>query len=82
MARTGNWLSALSRGFDYLTLDPSPRLRALREQQERERLALIPMAINADTGERTPLGRPLPPLPTSAYGPLDHFRPPAERRKP
>lgn len=47
-----NWLA---RGFARLTLDPSPRLRKLREESERARPP-------AWTG-------PLPPLPDSAYPP-------------
>ena len=47
-----NWLA---RGFARLTLDPSPRLRRLREQ------------IEADAARWRP--GPLPPLPDSAYPP-------------
>jgi hypothetical protein len=35
-------LRALLRGADYITLDPSPRLRRLREQQQAERPAPLP----------------------------------------
>lgn len=52
-----NWLTRLSRGFGYLTLDPPPRLRRLREEAERGRQ---PGPV--------PFG-PLPPLPDSAYPP-------------
>jgi hypothetical protein len=52
-----SWLRSLDRGFGYLTLDPSPRLRRLREQQEAQ---ARPVA--------TP-GLPLPPLPDGAYPP-------------
>lgn len=45
----------LGRGFGYLTLDPSPRLRRLREESER-------------TSPAAPSGR-LPSLPDSAYPP-------------
>ena len=48
-----NWLKRLSRGFGYLTLDPSPRLRRLREESAR---------ISRGPG-------PLPLLPDSAYPP-------------
>jgi hypothetical protein len=51
---------SVSHGFGYLTLDPSPRLRRLRERldkQQRER-----------TCGPGPFGK-LPPLPDSAYGP-------------
>ena len=51
------WLQKLSRGFGYLTLGPSPRLRRLREELER---TASPVAW---------YGRPLPPLPDSAYPP-------------
>lgn len=47
------WLARLARGFRYLTLDPSPRLRRLRAELEEAR--------------RPP--RHLPPLPDSAYPP-------------
>ena len=61
-------LRSLLRGFGYLTLDPSPRLRRLREQQER--------VVHAHR-----LG-PLPALPDSAYGedatPLDQSGVPAD----
>lgn len=43
-------------GFRHLTLDPSPRLRRIRERQEK---------ITA----RRRRGVPLPPLPESAYAP-------------
>jgi hypothetical protein len=43
------------RGFGRLTLDPSPRLRAAREELELVRV--------------TRLGVPLPPLPESCYPP-------------
>ena len=46
-----NWLA---RGLSYLTLDPSPRLRGLREQSGH--------------ASRPAFG-PLPPLPDSAYPP-------------
>ena len=46
---------AIARGFGYITLDPSPRLRAQRERAQRNAEAL---AV-----------RPLPPLPESAYTP-------------
>jgi hypothetical protein len=46
---------AIARGFGYITLDPSSRLRALRERTERHAEALGP--------------GPLPPLPESAYTP-------------
>ena len=49
------WLARLLRGFGYLTLDPSPRLRRLREESER---ASQPITWG-----------PLPPLPDSAYPP-------------
>ena len=53
-----NWSACLARGFARLTLDPSPRLRRLREQ------------IEADAARwRTPPFGPLPPLPDSAYPP-------------
>jgi len=48
-----NWLA---RGFSYLTLDPSPRLRRLREESERVSSSLPPFG-------------PLSPLPDSAYPP-------------
>lgn len=47
------WLRSLSRGFGYLTLDPSPRLRRMRLEAE---------ARAARYG-------PLPPLPEAAYTP-------------
>lgn len=63
-------LERLLRGFDYLTLNPAPRLRRLREQAE------------AEARSRQP--RPCPPLPDSAYGPgavpLDLSGIPAEYR--
>ena len=31
-----DWFRRLAHGAGYLTLDPSPRLRRLREQMERE----------------------------------------------
>jgi len=54
------WLRDLTRGFGHLTLDPSPRLRRLRERLEAEQAARPPL--------RCPAG-PLPPLPDSAYPP-------------
>jgi hypothetical protein len=53
-----NWLTRLRRGFGYLTLDPSARLRRLREEAEARR-------PGPPSG---PFG-PLPPLPDSAYPP-------------
>lgn len=53
MVRIGRWLAATARGFGYLTLAPSPRLRRLREQPEAT----------------APAAGPLPPLPDSAYPP-------------
>lgn len=50
-----NRLGRLGRGFGYLTLDPSPRLRRLRERPGR-------------TSPGAPSGW-LPPLPDSAYAP-------------
>jgi hypothetical protein len=50
-----SWLRSLARGAGHITLDPSPRLRRLREEQQ----ARI---------RRPPYG-PLPPLPDSAYPP-------------
>ena len=47
-----NWLA---HGFARLTLDPSPRLRRLREESER--------------ASRSAWVGPLPPLPDSAYPP-------------
>ena len=51
---TRRWLGRIARGFGYLTLDPSSRLRRLREDLEHE--------------DQTRRG-PLPPLPDSAYPP-------------
>jgi hypothetical protein len=48
------WLSGLFRGAGYITLDPSPRLRKMREQAGRDAPARL---------------MPLPPLPDSAYPP-------------
>lgn len=45
----------LCRGFGYLTLDPSPRLRRLRRESER--------------ASSPPASGPLPPLPDSCYPP-------------
>jgi len=47
------WLRSLAAGLGHLTLDPSPRLRRLREQAQRARAA----------------AGPLPPLPAAAYTP-------------
>jgi hypothetical protein len=64
MKRFRRRLGAAFRGFGYLTLDPSPRLRRLREQSE------------AQMRRTARYGQPLPPLPDSAYPPgatpLDH----------
>jgi hypothetical protein len=49
-----NPFARLARGFGWLTLDPSPRLRRLREEAEAQ--------VPAPSG-------PLPLLPDSAYGP-------------
>lgn len=46
------------RGFGYLTLDPSPRLRRLRERAQDD------MRVRAGWH-----AGPLPSLPESAYGP-------------
>jgi hypothetical protein len=46
------------RGFGYLTLDPSPRLRRLRERAQDDMLVRAGQHVG-----------PLPPLPDSAYGP-------------
>lgn len=53
-----NWLA---RGFARLTLDPSPRLRRLREESER--------AQRSGPQWRWSHPAPLPPLPDSAYRP-------------
>jgi DNA-directed RNA polymerase subunit RPC12/RpoP len=62
-------VSWLTRGFARLTLDPSPRLRRLREEPERTSPPAWP--------------GPLPPLPDSAYPPgavpLDCSDPPDPR---
>ena len=50
-----NWSACLARGFARLTLDPSPRLRRLREESER--------------ASHPPWIGPLPPLPDSCYPP-------------
>ena len=49
----GHRWRALLGGFGWLTLDPSPRLRRLRLEAERDAAARRP--------------GPLPPLPDSAY---------------
>lgn len=48
------WLRSLDRGFGYLTLDPSPRLRTIRLRGERQ--AMLRRG-------------PLPPVPDYCYGP-------------
>ncbi len=55
---TRRWLNRLSRGFSYITLDPSPRLRRLREEAGAQ-----------VTGRPFGPSGPLPPLPSSAYPP-------------
>lgn len=57
-------LRDLFRGFDYITLDPSPRLRELRESQRN------PPETAPDGSRlcRFP-GQPLPPIDESCYGP-------------
>jgi hypothetical protein len=62
--RLRSWLRLLADGFSQLgegmsslTLDPSPRLRRLREEQEAQAPRIL-----------WP-GGPLPPLPDSAYPP-------------
>ncbi len=52
------WLGRLTRGFGYITLDPSPRLGRLREE-----------AGTPVTGRPFGPFGPLPPLPASAYPP-------------
>lgn len=55
MSAVKRWLARLNRGFGYLTLDPSPRLRRLRQ--------------GAESASQSPVSGPLPPLPDSAYPP-------------
>jgi hypothetical protein len=49
------WQHSAWRGFRYLTLNPSPRLRRLREEQSQ--------------ASGPPPWGPLPPVPDSAYPP-------------
>lgn len=46
------WLSGLFRGVGYITLDPSPRLRRMRERLERD--AVMELARTARLDERSP----------------------------
>lgn len=59
MASLRRWLRSVSDGFGWITLDPSPRLRRLREQAERD-YARRQRELRARFG-------PLPPLPDEAY---------------
>lgn len=51
------WLGSVSDGFGWITLDPSPRLRRLREKLERESARWPASSL------------PLLPLPDEAYSP-------------
>lgn len=59
-----SWLRSLDKGFGYITLDPSPRLRELRESMQNP-------PETAPDGSRLCLypGQPLPPVDESCYPP-------------